>query len=250
MPREPRQGRGAGPGPDYGSAPPGRGRERPSAPPDGHVNDDIDLEEIDPGGRGAARAKALSQGADGGGRTGVIALSAVGALLLAVAAYSAHSSSPAPAQAGAVGTPGPSTPPTTLPPSPATTAPSPAASSPAASSPPSASPSTVAINDAAVKVAVFNGGGVNGRAGSLKSALVADGFSMATVGGTVAKTATTKIFFPQGRSDSAAAVARALGVPSANVVQSTAYAEVTLIVGTDWSSGNTYPDVASPTSTP
>jgi hypothetical protein len=72
---------------------------------------------------------------------------------------------------------------------------------------------------------------------------------MATVGGTVTKTPTTKIYYPSGRSDSAAAVARALSVPSANVVQSTAYTEVTVIVGTDWSTGNTYPAGTS-TATP
>jgi len=110
--------------------------------------------------------------------------------------------------------------------------------------------STVAVNVAAVRVAVFNGSGVNQRAASIKTALTSGGFTMATVGGTVAKTPTTKIYYPSGRSDSAAAVAHALGVPSANVVQSTTYTEVTVVIGADWSTGNTYPGGASSTATP
>jgi len=205
----------------------------------------------------AARAKAAASSSDSGGKTSMIALCAVGVVLLGTAVYSAHSSSaPTTSVVGAVGSPTPSAPPAG-----ATASASGAAgagasgsatavgSSPAAGASPSSS-STVAVNVAAVRVAVFNGSGVNQRAASIKTALTSGGFTMATVGGTVAKTPTTKIYYPSGRSDSAAAVAHALGVPSANVVQSTTYTEVTVVIGADWSTGNTYPGGASSTATP
>jgi hypothetical protein len=255
-PRERRPGPGPGPGPDEPSGP-GPGRSRPAPPPDGRVNRDIDLAEIDPKGVSAARAKAAASGPDAGGKGSLIALCAVGVVLLGSAVYSAHSSStPNSTPVGAASSPSPSAPPA----SPTASASGAAGagasasatsvpSSGAASAAPSKSP-TVAVNDAAVHVAVFNGSGVNQRAATIKSALVTGGFTMATVGGTVAKTTTTKIYYPSGRSDSAAAVARALGVPSANVVESTAYTEVTVVIGTDWSAGNTYPGGASATTTP
>ncbi len=188
----------------------------------------------------------------------MIVLGAAGVALLAVAVYSAHSSpGTTTSPVGAAASTSPSPPPvsTGAPSAPATGAAAGATASAVAGSPaaPSASPSvtsTVKVNDAAVHVAVFNGCGVTGRAASVKSALVTDGFSLATVGGTLAKTPTTEIYYPQGRSDSAAAVARALSIPSANVTQSTTYTEVTLVVGTDWTTGNTYPAGGSPTSTP
>jgi LytR cell envelope-related transcriptional attenuator len=227
-------------------------------PPNGRVNDDIDLSEVDPKGASAARAKAEGGGKGGiGGRNAVIALCVVGVLLLIVAVYSAHSSSPNSTPAGAASSPSQSAAPGVgaLPTGTAAVAGAGASTTAATSASPSASASAssspaVAVDKAAVRVAVYNGSGVNQRAAGIKSALVTDGFTIATVGGTLAKTATTKIYYPSGRSDSAAAVATALGVPSANVTQSTAYTEVTVIVGEDWTTGNTYPGAASASATP
>jgi len=92
-----------------------------------------------------------------------------------------------------------------------------------------------------VHVAVFNGSNVNQRAATIKTALVNDGFTLATVGGTLAKTAVTKVYYPSTRADSAAAVAKALSIPTANLSLSTMYTQVTLVIGTDWTTGNTYP---------
>jgi hypothetical protein len=64
---------------------------------------------------------------------------------------------------------------------------------------------------------------------------------LATIGGTLPKTAATKVYYPSTRADSAAAVAKALGIPTANLSLSTAYTEVTVVIGTDWTTGNTYP---------
>lgn len=100
---------------------------------------------------------------------------------------------------------------------------------------------TVAVNVAQVHVAVYNGSDVNQRAANIKTALVNKGFSLATVGGTLASTPSTKVYYPAGRVDSAAAVANALAIPAADLSQSTTYSQVTVVIGTDWASGNTYP---------
>lgn len=121
-----------------------------------------------------------------------------------------------------------------------------------ASAGPSAAPSTQApatsaapVNDAAVHVQVFNGSGVSGRASTIKDALVNDGFSLATVAGNHAAASTTKIYYPSTRSDSAAAVQRALGVPSSAMTESNAYSEVTVVLGSDWTSGTTFGGTAA-----
>jgi hypothetical protein len=116
-----------------------------------------------------------------------------------------------------------------------------ASTSPAASASTSAPAGTVAVIKSEVHVAVFNGSNVNQRAATIKTALVNDGFTLATVGGTLAKTAVTKVYYPSTRADSAAAVAKALSIPTANLSLSTMYTQVTLVIGTDWTTGNTYP---------
>jgi LCP family protein required for cell wall assembly len=99
---------------------------------------------------------------------------------------------------------------------------------------------TVAVNKAAVHVQVLNGSGVSGRATTVKDALVNDGFSLASVGGNASSAATTKIYYPSTRSDSAATVAYSLGLPSSAMVESSAYSQVTLVLGADWTSGTTF----------
>jgi len=49
------------------------------------------------------------------------------------------------------------------------------------------------------------------------------------------------IFYPANRADSAAAVAKALKVPTAKLSQSTMYTQVTVVIGTDWPTGTTFP---------
>lgn len=123
---------------------------------------------------------------------------------------------------------------------PAAPAPSTKASTQAAQAPQNLASPTVAVNKAAVHVQVLNGSGVSGRAGTVKDALVNDGFSLASVGGNSSSAATTKIYYPSTRSDSAATVAYALGLPSSAMVESSAYSEVTLVLGADWTSGTTF----------
>ncbi len=98
---------------------------------------------------------------------------------------------------------------------------------------------TVAVDKAQVHVQVLNGSGVSGRASAVKDGLVADGFNLASVGGNAASTSTTKVYYPSNRADSAATVANALGMPASALVESTAYAEVTVVIGKDWTTGTT-----------
>ncbi len=99
---------------------------------------------------------------------------------------------------------------------------------------------TVAVDKATVHVQVFNGTTVSGRAASIKEALVNDGFSDASFGGNASSAATTKIYYPSTRSDSAATVANALGLPTSALVESNSYSQVTLVIGADWTSGTTF----------
>jgi hypothetical protein len=104
---------------------------------------------------------------------------------------------------------------------------------------PVASPK-VAVDKAAVHVQVFNGSGVSGRAASIRDALQNDGFSLASFGGNASPATTTKIYYPSTRSDSAATVANALGLPSSALVESNSYSQVTLVLGDDWTSGTKF----------
>ena len=113
--------------------------------------------------------------------------------------------------------------------------------SPSASASAPGTTGAAAVDVARVHVAVFNASGISQRASMIKAALVKDGFALATVGGNMTKTTATKIFYPSTRADSAAAVAKALAVPTANLTQSNTYTEVTVVIGTDWATGDTYP---------
>jgi LCP family protein required for cell wall assembly len=116
----------------------------------------------------------------------------------------------------------------------------PAATAPGGStaSPPAAA-TGAPVDDASVKVSVVNDSGTSGRALTIRDALVSGGFSQATdVSGN--GTGQTAVYYPAGRSDSAAAVANALGVPAGQVKQSGSYSQVTVLVGRDWQSGTTY----------
>jgi LCP family protein required for cell wall assembly len=124
----------------------------------------------------------------------------------------------------------------------------PAAPSSAPAPPPSTPATTVTVDKAQVHVAVLNGSGASGRATSIKDALVGDGFTLATVGGNATSTTSTKIYYPSTRSDSAATVAAALGLPSSALKESNAYSQVTLVIGADWTSGTTYGSSGSATS--
>ena len=126
--------------------------------------------------------------------------------------------------------------------------PSTGASGAASPAPSTQAATTVAVDKAQVHVTVLNGSGASGRASSIKDALTGGGFSLASVGGNATLTSTTKIYYPSTRSDSAAAVASALGVPSSALKVSNAYSQVTVVIGSDWTSGSTFGGASAGTS--
>jgi LCP family protein required for cell wall assembly len=98
------------------------------------------------------------------------------------------------------------------------------------------------VDKAAVPVSVGNATGAGLRAGELKSALSGSGFTAGLIDTFDAQVAkTTGVYYPPNRAESAAAVAGALGIPAVLVHQSNAYDRVTVIVGTDWTSGTSFP---------
>lgn len=104
---------------------------------------------------------------------------------------------------------------------------------------PSASAATVPA--AQVAVNVQNGTGASGRASIIASALIAKGFSSGTTyGNAPAQSATTTLTYGPGQKAQATTVANALGLPASHLTQGTATG-LTLVVGTDWPSGGTYP---------
>ncbi|MEW1864841.1 LCP family protein [Streptomyces sp. NPDC088194] len=103
-----------------------------------------------------------------------------------------------------------------------------------------ASPSATAVPASQVTVSVRNGTTVGGRAGDIAGALVQKGFNPATSSGNADATATTTLTYGPGQKGQAQTAAKALGLPSSHLKQGTA-AGVTLVIGSDWSSGTSFP---------
>jgi len=100
-----------------------------------------------------------------------------------------------------------------------------------------------------VHAQVLNATGVSGRASTIAQALESGGFSSSNLStGNASTTSKTVVYYPSGRSDSAAAVAAALGIPSSQVQESSNYSEVTVVIGKDWTSGTTYSSTTSSSS--
>ncbi|MBY8886094.1 LCP family protein [Streptomyces sp. PTM05] len=111
----------------------------------------------------------------------------------------------------------------------------------AAGSTNSSAPTTPpAVPDAQIAVTVENGGGITGRASDIATALVGDGFSPQT-GSANAPAPTTTVRYPAGKQAEAQAVASALRIPSSALHQDSGASGVTVLIGSDWSSGTTYP---------
>lgn len=98
-----------------------------------------------------------------------------------------------------------------------------------------------AVNKAGVNVSVLNGTGVTGRAGAIKTALTGSGFSGSLISASsTSATDATAVYYPASRADSASAVASALGIPASAMHLSGNYAQVTVVIGKDWTSGTTF----------
>jgi hypothetical protein len=97
-----------------------------------------------------------------------------------------------------------------------------------------------------VHAQVLNGTGVSGRASTVAQGLESGGFSSSNIStGNASTTSTTMVYYPSDRAQSASAVAGALGIPSSQVQESSSYSEVTVVIGTDWTSGSTYSSTSS-----
>ncbi|MGW7003520.1 LCP family protein [Streptomyces sp. NPDC054933] len=111
------------------------------------------------------------------------------------------------------------------------------------------SPSASSVPDSQIAVAVENGSGVTGRAADLATTLVDKGFSPSTSSGNAPSPASTSTLrYPAGKQAEAQTVARALHLPAAHLKQDGSVSDVTLVIGTDWTTGDTFP--ASPGSSP
>ncbi|BBA98189.1 putative transcriptional regulator [Actinacidiphila reveromycinica] len=98
-----------------------------------------------------------------------------------------------------------------------------------------------------VTVSVQNGTAVPGRAGDIADALVAKGFNPATSSGNADPTDTTALTYGSGQKAQAQTVAKALGLPSSHLKQGTSDG-VTLVIGSDWSTGTSFPGGTSSSS--
>jgi hypothetical protein len=115
--------------------------------------------------------------------------------------------------------------------------------SPAAS--PTATATAQAVDTSQIAVAIENGTGISGRASLVATALTDKGFiSGTTTANAPGTTATTTLTYGSGQKPQAQAVARALGLPASHL-EAGSGSGLTLVIGSDWPSGTTYPGSAS-----
>nr|QIZ01796.1 LCP family protein [Streptomyces sp. S1D4-11] len=114
----------------------------------------------------------------------------------------------------------------------------------AASATAKATATAPALPAAQIAVTVENGTTVTGRASAVATALIDKGFSSGTTTGNAAgTTSTTTLTYGSGHKAEAQSAAKALGLPSSHLKQSDATGStgLTLVIGTDWTSGTAYP---------
>ncbi|MDQ1010400.1 LCP family protein required for cell wall assembly [Streptomyces sp. V4I23] len=110
-----------------------------------------------------------------------------------------------------------------------------------------AAPKDPAADPADIGVMVRNGTGADGpatpqRANAVASLLAQQGFTGAKADSTPDPQERTQVLFPSADlQGDAHAVAKALGVPTSAVKRSTDVSGVTLVVGADWRTGDTFP---------
>lgn len=116
-------------------------------------------------------------------------------------------------------------------------------------------PKDPAADPAEIGIMVRNGTGVGQQATPRRAAAVAGvlaekGFTGATADSTLNPQERTQILFPSADLEGDAhAVAKALGMPTSAVRKSTDVSGVTLVVGADWRTGDTFPK-SEPVTTP
>ncbi|MCD5349343.1 LCP family protein [Kineosporia mesophila] len=114
-----------------------------------------------------------------------------------------------------------------------------------ATSTPTAAATTAAVEQVAgtsFTVEVSNRGGQDGRASALTKVLQQQGYDQAVTDSSSGDLQSrTAVLYPKGKVDQAQQLAADLDVPSSLLRKSTDVDEVTLVIGQDWSTGDTYP---------
>ncbi|MFC8716637.1 LCP family protein [Kitasatospora sp. NPDC057198] len=137
------------------------------------------------------------------------------------------------------GDPAPDAAASTAPASSAPVATAPVSSAPVSSAPPAASgPARSGIT-----VVVRNGTGITGRAGALVDKLRQDGFAKNTTTGQGVTADHSAVTYPAGKEAAAQQVAADLGLP-ASAVRAGQGSSIELLIGTDWTTGTSYPATA------
>jgi LCP family protein required for cell wall assembly len=114
-------------------------------------------------------------------------------------------------------------------------------SSPSPTVPPGSTPGETAVS---VRNATGSStlAAVVGRAGDISSALAAKGYTRtATDPGATSQDSSAVLYASSDQQGDAQAVAKALGMPLSSVTQSSEVTDVTVVVGADWRSGDTFP---------
>lgn len=102
-------------------------------------------------------------------------------------------------------------------------------------------PTTPPVPAAQVTVRVENGTGTPGRASTVATGLINQGFNPATsTANAPAPVSTTSLTYGPGEKGAAQTAAKALGLASSHVKQGSATG-LTLVIGSDWPSGTTFP---------
>ncbi|MFI6439264.1 LCP family protein [Streptomyces sp. NPDC050759] len=109
----------------------------------------------------------------------------------------------------------------------------------------SATASASAVPASQIAVTVENGTEITGRASAIANALTGQGFSSATTTANAPSQATTTtLTYGTGRKAEAQTAAKALGLSTSHLVEGTGTG-LTLVIGSDWTSGTTYPGGSS-----
>ncbi|MEU9451886.1 LCP family protein [Streptomyces sp. NPDC048277] len=108
-----------------------------------------------------------------------------------------------------------------------------------------AKPAAPVVSRSGIAVTVENGTGIGGRASAVATVLTDGGFSSATTTANAPSPASsTTLTYGASRKAEAQAVAAALRLPGSSLKEGTG-SGLTLVIGSDWSSGTTYPDTGT-----
>ena len=125
--------------------------------------------------------------------------------------------------------------------------PSSAATAPAAAPAPAPSPDTAPPDPDEVRITVENGSGVSGRATALTAHLRALGFTLTRNGFNAPEhQQTTTLSYAPADLAAATAAATALHLPSGALREDSGVERPTLVIGSDWTTGGSFPVVVTP----